>query len=484
MALAGCANIPPDRGYGDVHRQVAERGIQLPADTDAEQTAFVAEMLANPLTADAAVRVALVANPRLQLQYALLGLSGAEVIRAGRLSNPTLSSTWQSSSASGDSSRYDFGLTQNFAELLLLPARTRFAKGEFERAKLDATQRLLDLAADVRTAYYELLGAQQTAQMRKTIAAAAVTAAELSQRFKDAGNFTALRLAIDQAAASQATLDEEQAEAAAVQSKRALNELMGLDADAVWTVARSLLEPLAREDSLPALQSLAWQQRADLDSDRRAVVLLEDVLGVTRSFRFMGQVDVGAQYERDTDRNRLIGPSLSLQLPIFNQGQAAVLHAESLLEAARAQLRAKQLEISNGVRAAHERVLAARKRADRLQRETIPLREQIVALTQQQQNYMLVGIFDLMRVKRDEYDTYQQYLESVRDYWLMRVRLEHVVGSRLPSDDQIGAAVVMPGEPAERGMNQSGEEKEMTMHGSRQHEHSTDAAPIAPKGGS
>ncbi len=484
MVLAGCANIPADRGYRDVHEQVAERGMRLPADINSERSAFVAEILASPLTADAAVRVALVANPRLRLQYAQLGISGAEVIRAGRLSNPTLASTWQSSSAAGDSSRYDFGLTQNFAELLLLPARTRFAKGEFERAKLDAIQRLLDLDADVRAAYYELVGAKQIAQMRKTVAVAAVAAAELSQRFKNAGNFTALRLAIDRAAASQATLDEEQAEAAAVQSKRVLNELMGLDADAVWEVARALPGPLAHEDSLPTLQRLAAQQRADLDSDRRAVVLLEDVLGVTRSFRFVGQVDVGAQYERDTDRSRLIGPSLSLQLPIFNQGQAAVLRAESLLEAARAQLRAKELEVSNRVRAAHERVLAARKRIDRLKHETIPLRERIVARTQEQQNYMLVGIFDLLRVKRDEYDTYQQYLESVRDYWLMRVQLAHAVGSHLPSDDLIGAAVVVPGEPVERGLNQPGEEKEMMMHESRQQDHSAAAAPKTPKGGS
>ncbi len=104
----------------------------------------------------------------------------------------------------------------------------------------------------------------------------------------------------------------------------------------------------------------------------------------TRSYRYLGEVEVGAQYERDTDRNRLIGPSLSMQLPIFNQGQAAVLRAESLLDAARAQVRAQELEISNGVLAATDRVAAARPRVERLTNEMIPLREQIVARTQEQ----------------------------------------------------------------------------------------------------
>ena len=67
--------------------------------------------------------------------------------------------------------------------------------------------------------------------------------------------------------------------------------------------------------------------------------------------------------------------------------------------------------------------MAARQRIARLSDETIPLREQIVARTQEQVNYMLVGVFDLIRAKQDEYDAYQLYLEAIRDYWLARIDL-------------------------------------------------------------
>ena len=342
--------------------------------------------------------------------------------------------SWQTSSRTSDSSRYDFGLTQNFSELLLLGARTRFSEGEFERAKLDATQRLLDLAARVQAAYYDVVGARQVAQMRSAVASAANASAELAARFKDAGNINALELAIEQAAASQASLDHERAEAEAASAASVLNELMGLDPGVHWQTASALPMPVAAEDPIDELQQLAQQQRADLDSNRRAVVLLEDALGLARSYRYLGEIQVGAQYERDTDGSRLIGPSLSLQLPVFNQGQAAILRAQALLDAARADVRAKELEISNAVQAANDRVMAARQRIHRLASETIPLREQIVARSQEQTNYMLLGVFELLRAKQDEYTTYQQYLEAVRDYWRARVELAHAVGGRLPSD--------------------------------------------------
>ncbi len=442
ITLAGCASIPPDRGFGNVRAQAAERGIEVPGDAESERARITAEVLAQPLTEADAVRVAFLNSPRVASLAAGLGPSGAEVLDAGRLRNPTVNAATLFSSAAGDVSRYDLGLTQSLVELLLLPARSRFTQGEFERAQLDATQSLLQLAADVQQAYYDAVGARQIATMRRTIASAAEASAELQARYQAAGNATALALAVNRAMASQAKLDADQADADVKATENRLNELMGLSPDAEWDVAEVLSMPVDTEDRLDDLQQLAAARRADLASARRAVLLLQDSLDLTRSYRFLGEVQVGTQYERDTDRNRLIGPSLSLQLPIFNQGQGAILQAESRLDAARAGLRAKELEVTNGVQSAEDRLIAARKRVTRLHEELIPLREAIVARTQEQVRYMLVGVFEALRARQDEYTAYQQYLEAVRDYWKARVDLAEAVGSRLPSDDRIGQAVI------------------------------------------
>ncbi len=63
---------------------------------------------------------------------------------------------------------------------------------------------------------------------------------------------------------------------------------------------------------------------------------------------------------------------------------------------------------------------------------------------QEQSDAMLIGVFDLLRARQDEYATYQDYLQAVGRYWQARVALAKAVGCRLPSDTQIGAAVVMP----------------------------------------
>jgi len=83
----------------------------------------------------------------------------------------------------------------------------------------------------------------------------------------------------------------------------------------------------------------------------------------------------------------------------------------------------------------------------------------VVARRQEQQNYMLIGVFELIRAKVDEYDAYQSYLEAVRDYWLARVELARIVGQRLPSDAAIGERTPSVKDilsPGDAGMDHSG----------------------------
>ena len=51
---------------------------------------------------------------------------------------------------------------------------------------------------------------------------------------------------------------------------------------------------------------------------------------------------------------------------------------------------------------------------------------------------MLIGVFELIQAKTQEYDAYQGYLEAIRDYWLARIDLMRVVGARLPSEKDAG----------------------------------------------
>lgn len=96
LMLTGCAQFSEDRGMrlvqsasGDVlNKQV----VAIRTEADAGQaTAAVKGILRRPLTADAAVQIALLNNKGLQAAYNELGVAEATRIQASLPPNPTVS---------------------------------------------------------------------------------------------------------------------------------------------------------------------------------------------------------------------------------------------------------------------------------------------------------------------------------------------------------------------------------------------------------
>ncbi len=447
LLIGGCVAMPPDRGLSDVARAASERGLQLPSrdSPDADVQTRVRDILATPLTSEGAVSVALLRNPALRIEYAALGFAQADVLEASRLSNPRLSLEVLSPSRTADQSQITIGLVQNFNDVLFWGARNRIATSGLERTKTLVGSRLQNLAADVSAAYYALVGATQMVETRAAIATAARAAGDLAQRFYAAGNLNERELRLEQAAATEAQLALDAATADANAAHTALNRLMGLNAEEFeWRVEPALPRPVVDEDPVDSLRSLALDRRLDRAAKRREVDVGTEVHQLARKLRWLGVVDVGVVRKRDTDGSHLVGPTVSLQLPVFDQGQASLARTGSLLEQAQAELAAIDIDISNDVTEAYGRMLAARERAERTRSELIPQREAVVARTVELQNYMIVGQFELLVAKQQEYDAYQLYVESLREYWLQRVQLGRLVGAALPSDVRIGADRIEP----------------------------------------
>lgn len=436
LLLAGCAGIPQDRGFGPVQEQLRQRGYETssPGGDQARQLADQV-LAAGPLQADDAVRVALLRNPKLREVYARLGFGAADVYDAGRPANPRISGSVLFSGAAGAQDRYDYGLTQDFLGLLLMPARSRLAKADFERTQQEAGAAIGALAGDTRAAWYRLVAANQVQALRETIAEAAEASAELAQRYYQAGNIAALDLELNQAEAAQAQAAVLQARNDAAEARAALARLMGLPVEREdWSVAPQLPAPLAHDEALPDLLALAQRSRLDLAAKQREVALQEDALGLTRSTRLLGGVDAGVQGERDDDGTHLLGPSLSLELPLFNQGQGRVLRAQARLEQSRAELERMQLDAGHDIALAQARVVSLRALTLRYTQEFMPLHERIVRHMQERHGFALAGPFELIRARQQQYDIDQQYLETLRDYWLARSALEQQVGAKLPGE--------------------------------------------------
>lgn len=450
--MSGCAAMPADRGFGDVRGLIGARGGPELSPPGGETGPRLAELLAEPLTADRAVAIGLLRSPELRAMYARLGLAQAEVLEASRSSNPRLSYGRLEAHGVEAATLHSYGIAQNFTDALFLQARTRIARDGVERAKQLAAARVQGLAAEIGAAHYCLVGAVQVARMRDAVARAADASAEFAKRLYDAGNINEFEWRTAQAAGTQARLDGETAAAEATAARAELNRLMGLrSGEADWTIAEILPLPATDEDPLDSLRALAYEQRLDLAAKRREIAQLEKVRDLARKLRWVPFVDVGYVREPDPDGTRLVGPTLDLELPLFNQGQGSVARAEMELEQARAELAALEIDAGNAVAAAYGRMAAAARRVARYRHELLPQREAAVRRAQELQNYMIVGQFELLLTKQQEYDAFQGYLEALRDYWLARTDLAREVGAKLPSDARIGetevSALPLPDEP-------------------------------------
>ena len=438
--LAGCASVSRREGADQIEQLLQTRlptAFQWQHDSQGQAAidARVAELLAQPLTPARAFQLAQLRNPQIATRYAELGVAQADVVEASRIANPTFSVTAMKDGGAHQISR---GLSAPLSDLLLLPSRKRFAAGEYERAQLSIAGALMNLAADTAADWYQAAASDQIALMREAVAKAAGASAELAQRFHAAGNISALELKLEQAAASQARIAAAKAKADAAHARLSLNTRLGLaGSDAArWQFDLPLLAPLQHDDDVESLQQLARAQRLDLAAAQRESELLADALSLARRWRLLGEVEVGVEQEKETDGSRLHGPTLSLALPLFNQGQAAIARAEAKLELSRADLALLQMQIDADVQNGVAQVSALRRIADDYRSALLPQREAVVQRQIERHNYMLIGAFELLLARQQEFDAYQAYLETVRDYWLARVELARAVGAQLPGDAQ------------------------------------------------
>lgn len=431
FAIGGCAVTPLERAAGSVVTNIVAQKGATPLWLAAEGQPAIAE----PLTLSAALTMAFARNPEIRRQYARLGIAHSDLQDAARIANPRLSLLWLNPSGGGrDQTTREIALS--FSGLLLLPARRRLSAAEFRRVELDVTAQLIVLARDVESAWYSHVGALQIAAMRDAVAQAAETEVELAGRFHAAGNISRLDLNLREAEAARLQVAALQARSGAASARAHLADLLGLQSSEAWETADRLPAPPDTMIGREQLSQLALTERFDLAALRQEIAMLEDAARVARRWRLLGSTDAGYKRERETDGSKLRGPTLDIELPLFNQGQGAVERAEARLADARARHEALVLTTQNEITTGLERLNIAREIVARHRNALLPAIESVVARRQEQVNFMLRSVFELLAAKRDEYDAWQAWLESVRDYWIAHSALAAAAGGRLPGDGE------------------------------------------------
>ncbi|MEP6810005.1 MAG: TolC family protein [Chthoniobacterales bacterium] len=416
-----------------VHGRIGKRvEWRKDAAADAEIARTVHGLLRGKLTADRAVQVALLNNRQLQATFEEIGIANADLTEAGLLKNPSFDVSARFPDRPPSGTNLEFSIVQDFIDVFLIPLRKKVAANELARAKLRVGDSALKLASEVKTTFYTLQAKQQLLTRITALGATNAAALEFAQRQHEGGTINDLELANQQASYSQGRADAAEVAAELRADREKLNRLMCVwGAETEWKIADELPSLPGRKLPVERLESLAVAQRLDLAAAKAELGAVVKSLGLTKTYRYLGAVEFGVDTEKEPDGQRVTGPTLRLELPVFNHGQGRIAKAQAQLRQAERRLEAEAIAIRSEVREARDRLLAKENLASYYRDELIPERTRILQLTLEHYNAMLKGAYDLLLAKQNELAAERSYIDALRDYWIARADLERAVGGSL-----------------------------------------------------
>jgi len=450
---AGCGSVQASRGHDQVAALVAERA-GAPTHWDAgpppaqQVDAWVRGLLAPGLTRQSAIEIALVNNPALNETYEHLGVSQADMVQAGLLRNPTLGIDLGFGNTPYPELRGS--IVQDFLDLFVLSHRKDIARAQFTADTLRVAHQALETVAEVSKAVVEVQVATALVERRAQALEMVGADADLTKSRYDAGTATELEQAEDTATYEEARLAVDRDRLDLVERRERLNRWLGLTGPAsAWTLRETLSEPPLDARDTRDLEALALQQRLDVTASAQQAALMRKAVDLARSTRFVGRLDIGVDAHQDPDGPRVIGPNLSIELPIFDQRQATIARLEA--ERRESERRHERLVVDarSEVRVAAARLDNARQMLAHYQRTLLPLRRSIVELTLQAYNGMFVGAPRLLAAKRAELEADRGYVDALGAYWIAHAELERAVGRRL-EPPSIARATSSPATTAQR----------------------------------
>jgi len=274
LALSGCTSFSPDGGFTAVEQAARTRLDKevrwARADPDrALIDQRVAALLAQPLTMDAAVQLALFNNRGLQAAFFELGISEADLVQAGTVPNPGFTFARL---RRDDEVELERGLHLNLARLLAMPLLQDVATRRFAQAQGVAALAVLSLAADTRKAWVLAVAAEESVRYSSQVMQAAQASAELARRMAQVGNFNKLQQGREQAFYADAALNLARAQQARQATRERLTRLLGLwGGQTAFRLPDRLPDLPARPKDLPDIERVALAQRLDVQGERLAV---------------------------------------------------------------------------------------------------------------------------------------------------------------------------------------------------------------------
>lgn len=458
LLLPACASLSPDGGMS-VPAEIAAQhlrkdvaAIRNHEDADSAR-AQIDRLLKRTLTADSAVQVALLNNRGLQAAYNELGIAEAVRVQQSLPPSPSISVSRITGAAEIEIERQIAG---NILALLTLPARAEIATERFRRAQLAAALETLRVAAETRKAFYRAVAARQLVGLLEQTSSAAATTAELAKRMGESGAMNKLDRSRQQLLRAELSAELARARQRAGAERERLIRALGISGRDLAFRLPAALPPLPkRAPALKAVEQDALDSRVDLQIARSELDSLARSYGLAKATRFVnvlegGYIDKKTEERLSGEHKHGSGYELTLQVPIFDFGEARVREAEQTYMQAVNRLAQKAVNARSEAREAYQNYRSSYDVAARYQREVLPLRNAISEELMLRYGAMQVDVFALLTEARQRITANAAAVEALRDFWIASGDLQStIVGGAGATGEQTSAtATAGGGEPA------------------------------------
>lgn len=463
---AGCASVDPSpdiQRAGELAGRAAGAADVFDPSHRAAASEIARELLSDGITAEEAARIALLNNAELNAALFDIGLASADLVQAGLLSNPSLGVAFRFPSAGG-LANVDFDLAQNIAELWQIPPRKRSAARRLEQVILRVAHQAAETAGQAREAYFHAAALERRHEYAVQGEEIGRTVLDLAEARQAAGAGGALDVNLARGASLEAELNRMNASLALRTAKRELANILGLECDAEsLRLTDELPEPRHIQLDDSALLAFARSERLDMRALTESVREAEAEF-VLQARRVFPNLAVGLAFEREargradgrdlladtarasfdagqltapliaprpdeaTDESFVIGPSFSLDLPIFDQNQAQIAKARYAVEQRRAVLEGRERALVQEIREAADQARTAWKLAAFHRDELLVQAEANLLMARESYQAGKTGILSVLDAQRAYLASRERYAWALETAATATPRLERVVG--------------------------------------------------------
>ena len=448
MFLGGCATFSQDGGFGAVQKVVKERTGQEArwARSDDEASAVRArtrEILARPLSADAAVQLALLNNPGLQATYAELGIAEADLVQAGR--GPNLRLHWLRTKVGNDVAKVEESFAFDLLGVLLMPLRQKMEARRFERVQAEVTAEVIRIAMQTRKAWVQAVSAAETERYMGQVKEAAEAGSELARRMAAVGNWPKLTQMREQVFYADAAAQLARARQTAQAERERLARLLGLwGGELAFGLPERLPDlPVAPREG-EELEARAMEQRLDVRAAKRETEWVAESLGLAKATRFINALELGRARTKEGHEPFAYGYVVGVEIPIFDWGGARVARAEATYMQAAHRVAEVAINARSEVREAYGAYRGAFDLARHYRDEVVPLRKRISEEMLLRYNGNLASVFELLADSREQIGAVNAYLGALREFWIADAELQASLSGRAGGSAAMGIEMPSP----------------------------------------